>query len=116
MQTRWTETVVDRAGDHMELRFRAAPANWGDEGTLVAILGPPVDGTFPVEIVVDAADPGHREAVKAVRAELDFYLVEKGEESAWGYAQYHCTTAANVYSRVHWSFVGGTGGDRVPVP
>ena len=27
------------------------------------------------------------------------------EEDPWEYARYHCGTAANIYSTVHWSFV-----------
>ena len=36
--------------------------------------------------------------------ELRYYLLDKGEPDPWNYAQYHCITAANLYSAVHWSF------------
>jgi hypothetical protein len=52
--------------------------------------------------------------IAAAKKELDFYLVEKGEMNPWAYAQYHCSTAANMYSTVHWSyFPSGTRGQRV---
>jgi hypothetical protein len=47
--------------------------------------------------------------IDAAREELDFYLVEHpkgfpGTGHPWGYAIYHCNTAANMYSNVHWSY------------
>jgi len=41
---------------------------------------------------------------KEVRAELDFYFGELGERDPWRYAIYHCSTLANVYSKVHWKY------------
>jgi hypothetical protein len=41
---------------------------------------------------------------QAVRQELDFYLVQLEEPDPWRYAIYHCTTAANIYSSVHWGY------------
>ena len=47
-----------------------------------------------------------------VRRELDFYLVEHPRDypdtgDPWSYAVYHCSTGANVYSPVHWSYFKG---------
>jgi len=42
--------------------------------------------------------------IAAAGRELDFYLVEKGGANPWAYAKYHCNTAANMYSSVHWSY------------
>jgi hypothetical protein len=42
--------------------------------------------------------------IDAVVAELNFYLVTKGEPNPWSYAQYHCGTLSNVYSSIYWSF------------
>ena len=39
-----------------------------------------------------------------VTKELTFYLVEKGEKDPWRYAIYHCGTASNIYSQVHWGY------------
>jgi hypothetical protein len=98
----WTERVVDIRSDHLELRYGSA--NQTDRNAWVAVVrvGPPVARTFPVEWLLSLK--AHREAVRSVRKELDFYLVEKGEEDPWAYAQYHCSTAANMYSDVHWAF------------
>ena len=52
-------------------------------------------------------DARRAEMEAAVRRELDFYLVELGEKDPFAYARYHCGTAANLYSRVHWSFHEG---------
>jgi len=40
--------------------------------------------------------------VNEVTRELNFYLIEKGEDNPWAYAKYHCSTASNIYSSVHW--------------
>ena len=44
--------------------------------------------------------------IEAAIRELDFYFVELGESNPWGYAQYHCSTGANICpdSTIHWSF------------
>jgi hypothetical protein len=58
------------------------------------------------------------EILAEVRSELDFYLVEHPKEfpdtgHPWEYAIYHCGTASNVYSSVHWSyFSAGRGTER----
>lgn len=44
--------------------------------------------------------------------ELNFYLVEKGEKDPWQYAIYHCGTASNIYSDVHWGYFPGASTDR----
>jgi hypothetical protein len=56
--------------------------------------------------------------IDAVRKELHFYLVEHpkdfpGTGHPWEYAVYHCSTGANMYSSVHWSyFPNGNHGQR----
>lgn len=42
---------------------------------------------------------------KEVRKEIKYYLVELGEPDPWAYSIYHCGTMANVYSKVHWSYI-----------
>jgi hypothetical protein len=42
--------------------------------------------------------------IRYVRREIDYYLVELREKDPWAYAIYHCSTAANVYSKVHWGY------------
>ena len=69
----------------------------------VAIVGPAVDGEFPVEFLgVPGADSSTVvEAREAACRELDLYLVELDESDPWAYAIYHAGTAANAYSSVH---------------
>ena len=71
-----------------------------------ALVGAPVDGIFPVQFLVsrESDDEVMRRVVADTVRELDHYLIELGEPDAWAYAIYHCGTAANLYSRVHWSY------------
>jgi hypothetical protein len=43
-----------------------------------------------------------------VRHQVRWLFVEKGEHDPWAYAQHHCTTGANIYSRLHWSWMSGS--------
>ena len=97
--SKWRRGSVDRASDHFELRHGSPNRR------LMALLGHGLPGELVVEFLVGADDGVQSAAVADVRRELDFYLVEKKERDPWAYAQYHCTTAANIYSEVHWSFV-----------
>lgn len=93
----WRERRVDPAKGHFELRYGSAEVS-------VARVGRPVKRVFGVEFIVDRANPVSAAMMDAVVGELDFYLVTKRERNPWAYAQYHCGTAANLYSSVHWSF------------
>jgi len=59
---------------------------------------------YIVEFVISPERSYEDEMIKAVKKELDFFLIEKGEENPWAYVEYHCGTVANLYSNVHWSF------------
>jgi hypothetical protein len=103
----WKEGKVDRAAPHIKL----FSGDWGESALPVALVAKPVGNTFVVEFLpIPELDQGEGERVKqAVKKELTFYLVEKGEPDPWKYAIYHCGTASNVYSQVHWGyFPGGT--------
>jgi hypothetical protein len=88
---------VDSTREHLRLSY-------GDEMELVALIGPPVDKTFPVQLVLPPDAVGGAEKAEAVGRELDFYLLDAGGPTPWQYAIYHCGTAANVYSKVHWGY------------
>jgi hypothetical protein len=94
---RWFEGEVDPDGDHLRLYF-------GDESEPAAIVGPPHGRVFPVQFSDADAGSGANERLDAVRAQLDFYLLEVGGPEPWQYAIYHCATAANLYAAVHWAF------------
>ncbi len=105
----WRERRVDPAKGHFELRYGSAEVS-------VARVGRPVNRVFGVEFIVDLANPVSAPMTDAVVGELDFYLVTKRERNPWAYAQYHCGTAANLYSSVHWSFQRGEGRKGVSTP
>ena len=52
----------------------------------------------------DTSDKKVQAILEEVQREIKYYLVEKGEENPWAYAIFHCGTAANVYSKVHWFY------------
>lgn len=97
----WAEGPVDPKTEHIELRYGDAI-----RGSLVAMVGKPNGRVFPVRWL--RATISSREVASAVRSELDFYLVWHPKAFVatghpWSYAVYHCGTAANIYSTVHWS-------------
>lgn len=100
---RWQEAPVEPSGEHLLLT--CAPhggADWSDYFP-VARIGRPIRGAVSVEFLVDRSDPKLKEAVAKVIKQIEFYLIDKREPDAWGYACYHCGTLANAYSDVHWS-------------
>lgn len=99
----WQEGTVDPDAPHMKLVF-------GDSALAVALVAKPVGNTFVVEFLpLPELDKKEYERIKlAVTKELTFYLVEKGEKDPWQYAIYHCGTASNIYSDVHWGYYPGS--------
>lgn len=111
---RWVEGLVDTNDDHIKLWHGKPPT--ADRGGAVRQSGRPVallargrGKTFTVQFLVTARPRDQRTAkiLKDVRRELDFYLIELStpdRPDPWAYAQYHCYTAANIYSKVHWGW------------
>ncbi len=109
----WQPGTVDRSQAHFELRYGDAENSDYEAWVPVALIGEPVDHCFPVQWLLDTEAKENAKMVAATRRELNFYLVELGEPNPWRYAQHHCGTAANIYSKVHWSyFAKGKCGDR----
>jgi hypothetical protein len=108
MDWRWAKAEVDQSRDHLRLAHDDYP------NSVVALVGPPKDGVFPVEFLVadDGTNPDVAQILADVSAKLDYYLVELGEQDPWAYAHYHCRTASNVYGKVHW----GIGEDWTGIP
>lgn len=109
---RWTEGDVRLARDHFELSFDDLSQPGCPTLVPVALVGKPKNWSFPVQWVIDPttrSGEAQRMLVEA-RRQLDFYLVEHPRKfrelmgDPWSYAIYHCGTAANVYSLVHWSY------------
>ncbi len=93
---RWSEGVVDLAKEHIKLSI----GSFGENAQVIALLAHDGERSFTVQFVVEKAE--YAEALNEVTRELNFYLIEKGEDNPWAYAKYHCSTASNIYSSVHW--------------
>lgn len=107
----WHEGRVDSSAEHIELRYRDASQTGHEQWIPVALVGPPTGRIFPVRWLVDPQV--NDEMIADVKRELTFYLAEKRERNPWAYALYHCGTAANLYSKVHWShYPSGAPGER----
>ena len=114
-QSGWkVKGIVDTNNEHIKLWHGKPPT--ADRGGAVRQSGRPValvargrGKTFTVQFLLRARPTDKRaaEILKDVRRELDFYLIElsaPGRPAPWAYARYHCYTAANVYSKVHWGW------------
>ena len=112
---RWVEGVVDTNEDHLKL-WHGKPPRQDSKGriyqyakTPIALLARGPGKTFTVQFLLAARPTDKRTAkiLKDVRRELDFYLIELStpdRPAPWAYAQYHCSTMANFYSKVHWAW------------
>ncbi len=107
----WHEGPVPHEEEHFELAYwdSQKPDEWDREHPPLALVGMPTANVFPVRLFVEDLPAGEAttKALDAIRQELDFFLVEKGEQNPWAYMQYHCGTSANVYGSVHWRFCLG---------
>jgi hypothetical protein len=110
--SRWQEGRVDRTGEHFELRYESIvnfESDWSD-WIPVARVGPPKARIVNVQFLVDSDDLKNAAAISGVTKEIQFYLIDKREPNPWRYAQYHCGTSSNIYSRIHWGYFEA--GDR----
>jgi len=105
----WREDDVDVEGEHIELRYEDAAKSDYEQWLPIGLIGKPTNEVFPVSWLMSPDNSSHEQMIDAARKELDFYLVEHpknfpGTGHPWDYAIYHCNTAANMYSSVHWSY------------
>jgi len=100
----WQEDFVDPDKEHIEIRYGDASQSGYYDCLPIALIGRPKGHVFPVRWLVQADTTEHVRAIQKTRWQLTFYLVEKGERDPWLYAQYHCTTCANMFSAVHWTY------------
>jgi len=93
------EGIVDLEDDHFKIRHNKSPSP-------VALVSKGEGKTFIVQFVIkrNNSDSTIQKIFDDVQRELNFCLIDKREKNPWGYAIYHCTTAANIYSEVHWGF------------
>jgi hypothetical protein len=111
MINRWQRGYVDTNSEHFELLVAVSEEDEQTEGKSVAVIGPPEDGSVNVSFLIEENE-ANASLIEKVEKEINFYLLEINEPDRWKYAQYHCGTASNVYSSVHWSFVEA--GSKVP--
>lgn len=115
MKWTWRQGSVSDASEHMLLLYGDAGRLRPEQFIPAARVSPPQAGTFTVQFLVGEDQPA-AEVLASVRQDLDFLLLEEHAPDRWGYARYHCTTASNWYSRVHWVYrpdgIGGTDGSR----
>lgn len=102
---KWAEGQVDPLSEHFELYYGDIESE--KSRCPVALVGPPKDNIFSVTWMADIRNPEEIPMIDAARKELDFYLLEVGDPDPWVYAGYHCNTAANVYSKIHWVYSPG---------
>ena len=104
------EGPVSPDGEHMSLSYGAFDAPGRDEPPFpeVARVSPPQKGVITLELLIDDSTAHDEEIIAAVRRRVHWLFVEKREPNPWAYARYHCTTSANIYSRVHCSWMSGS--------
>lgn len=105
--SRWSEGVVDRSHEHIVLLFGDPKTHNLEEWEPIALLSPPKGTVFHVQFLIDQQDPERRDQLAMVQRELDYYLMEREGWDPWQYAKYHCGTASNIDSLVHWYFRSG---------
>jgi hypothetical protein len=71
----------------------------------VARVSAPKDDVINLEFLIDDSTTRDAEIIADVRRKVHWLFLEKGEAKPWAYARYYCTTAANIYSSVHWNWV-----------
>jgi hypothetical protein len=114
IQYSWEEGIVDDQKEHIDLRCGDAEKTSYEEWIPIARISKPKHHVFLVEWILIPDSPNNQIINGKARKDIDYYLVEKGEDDPWGYAQYHCNSFGNMYSTIHWSyFPHGRGSERV---
>ncbi|MDH4197470.1 MAG: hypothetical protein OEW05_08700 [Candidatus Aminicenantes bacterium] len=103
-KVRWVRGEVDRGKEHIQLFYGKTPEQSWDEFKPVALLSRPVRNICKVQFVLEKEGEESEAMITAVINELNFYLIDKLEPNPWAYAIYHCSTGANMYSKVHWAY------------
>ena len=101
---RWQIWTVPREEEHMELLYGDAWKQDPEDFLHVVLLSAPSDRAFTVQLLIQEDDAQSKAIIEAVRRDLDYLRIGLQERNPWMYAQYHCTTASNWYSNVHWAY------------
>ena len=95
----WREGSVDTSREHIKLTI-------GSNSAPVALIQPAARGIFIVKLLIkyDENDSYSSVTINSIIDELNFFLVDKREPRPWQYAIHHYSTAANIYSMIHWGY------------
>jgi len=100
----WRPGRVDRTKPHFELRYGSANDDGWEKWVPVALVGAPKAGIVSVQFLISKGSREKAKILESATGEVQYYLIDLKEDDPWGYAQYHCGTASNLSSDVHWSF------------
>jgi len=99
----WIEGIFNKNDDHIMITYGDI-----DDGVFepIALVAPGPEKEFIVQFLLqpELENEEHQKMLDGARRELNFYLIELKEKDPWSYACYHCSTAANLYSKVHWEY------------
>ena len=99
--TKWylVEGTVDTNDEYIKITY-------GDDNIPIALVAPGKNKSFTVQYLLkpERENEEYQKMLEGVHKELNFYLLGLKEKDPWAYACYHCTTAANLYSDVHWHY------------
>lgn len=95
----WEEGVVNRRDDHVEIRY-------GERSKPVALVARDAHKRFTVQFLLQEKpeDRRSRQILSEVRGDLTHYLFGLVGPDSWAFVQFHCNTAANLSSRIRWSW------------
>jgi len=92
--------TVSPAAEHIELL-------WGDSRTIEGVQGLVAVARLALapslrQLILEFTPNAPAEAATAVQRDIEVLFAGRGQTALWEYARYHCSSAANVYGRVHW--------------
>ena len=110
------EGPVSLDGEHMLLSYGSVDDRLKSAQRpfpIAARIAAPKDNVITLEILVTESTADTKEVVAEVRRQVHRMFTETGERNPWAYAKHHCTTAANIYSKIHWSWIAAANNDRI---
>jgi hypothetical protein len=103
----WVEGNVDKSMPHFVLKYGKLFKVEIKDLIIVAVVSRPVYKRFTVEFLFSGDTKTEKEMVDQAEREINFYLLELGERNPYLYLRYHCGTASNWYSHIHWVYRSG---------
>lgn len=99
----WQEGQVDQSQAHLKLYY-VPDIEHPKKAYLVAVMSGPNDRIFAVNFMPQNLPKtfGAGPIIDGAKQEINFFIVEKGEDDPMKYLRYHCTTASNLYSHFQW--------------